>query len=162
MHVMDMEKPAELTIIPLDDDEIEIANGGIRKLLGLETAHLRLCLDLARSQMRRGAHDEAFRTYCALVLCEPCNVDFQIGLANCAHEIGQHELALQAASAAIALAPKNPRGYFLSGRACFALAHYREAIEDLSAALTHGRAADDRLVVTEATKFLRLAEAKQE
>jgi tetratricopeptide (TPR) repeat protein len=140
MQFMDMDKPVEPTIIPLDDDEIAFVNGGLRKLLGLETAHLRLGLDLARSQMRRGANDEAFRTYCALVLCEPLNIDFQIGLGNCAHEIGQHELALQAASAAIALAPDNPRAYFISGRACFALAHYREAIEDLSAALAHGQA----------------------
>jgi tetratricopeptide (TPR) repeat protein len=161
MNVIDMEKPADPTI-RLSQAEIEIAEGAIRKHLGLESAHLRLGLDLARSQLQRGAFDEAFRTYVALVLCEPCNVDFQIGLANCAHHVEQHELALQAASAAIALNPADPRGYYLSGRACFALAHYREAIEDLKSAIDRATVANDHHVLTEAGKLLRFAHAGQE
>jgi len=161
MYVMDMETPAKRKV-ELSEGEIAIAEGAIRKHLGLETAHLRIGLDLARSQLQRGAVDEAFRTYIALVLYEPCNADFQIGLANCAHHLEQHELALQAASAVIALSPGDPRGYYLSGRACFALAHYREAIEDLKSAIDRGSALNDHHMLTEAGKLLRVALARQE
>ena len=77
--------------------------GRIRKELGLELSDLKPALDIARNHLKRGAPGEAMRTYIALVLCEPTNVDFQVGLANCALQIGENHLALHAASAVVAL-----------------------------------------------------------
>jgi len=91
----------------------------------------------------------------ALVLCEPTNIDFQVGLANCALLLNQHHLALQAASAIVALAPSDARGYFLSGRACLALGHYAEAAEDLRDAVEFGRNARDPVIAEEASQLLQ-------
>jgi len=130
-------------------------NGAIRKELGLESIDLRAGLDIAKSHLKRGAHLEALRTYVALVLCEPTNIDFQVGLANCALLLNQHHLALQAASAIVALAPSDARGYFLSGRACLALGHYAEAAEDLRDAVEFGRNARDPVIAEEASQLLQ-------
>jgi Flp pilus assembly protein TadD len=138
----------------LNEAERLVASGAIRRGLGLESADLRFGLDLARNQLQRGATTEAFRTYIALVLCDPSDAEFQIGLANCALMVGENELALQAASAAIALQPTNPRGFYLSGHACMALRQFTEAREDLADAVELGRKARDSLVVAEADKLL--------
>ncbi len=133
--------------------------GAIGKDLGLTSEDLQLGLALARQRLMRGAKPEALRLYVALVLCEPMNAEFQSGLANCALELGDYHLALQAASVVIALEPSNCRGYFFSGRACLALGYRDEAKEDLSDAVEFGRAAKDSLVVTQGEKLLRLLEA---
>jgi Flp pilus assembly protein TadD len=130
-------------------------DGAIRKELGLESIDLRPGLDVAKSHMKRGAHAEAMRIYAALVLCEPKNVDFQVGLANCALQMGENHLALQAASAVVALAPSDPRGYFLSGRACLGLGHFEEATEDLRDAVDFGRKAKDATITSEASNLLQ-------
>lgn len=130
-------------------------NGSLRKELGLESIDLTAGLSIAKNYLERGLPLEAMRTYVALVLCEPTNPDFQVGLANCAIQMGEDHLALQAASAVVALAPSDPRGYFLSGRACFALGHYAEAAEDFRDALEFGRKSNDALIVDEASKFLQ-------
>ena len=132
-----------------------LVGGAIRKKLGLESMDLHLGLDLARNQMQRGATTEAFRTYVALVLCDPSDPELQIGLANCALQVGEDELALQAASAVVALAPSDPRGYYLSGRACVGLGHYPEAKEDLTDALTFARSAKNAVIFEEADKLLK-------
>ncbi len=131
-----------------------IASGAIRTGLGLESMDLRLGLDLARSQLQRGATPDAFRTYVALVLCDPSDPELQIGLANCALQVQENELALQAASAAVALQPRDPRGYYLSGRACFCLGHLAEAEEDLSDALRLAREARNTALFSEADQLL--------
>ena len=140
-----------------DQAEIEryFMSGGLRQSLGLDTSDLKLGLTVARNQLMRGATTDAMRTYMTLVLCEPTNVEFQVGLANCAHQLGEYSLALQAASAIIALDPKNPRGYYFSGRACLALNHYAEAQEDLTDAVTFGKQARDAQIVQEADLLLK-------
>src|SRR5262249_11107495 len=114
LEIMDMAKPTKLGLrigeVELGDAERKIFDGAIGREFGFESEDLRIGLDLARNQLQRGAHVEAFRTYVALVLCEPSNVDFQIGLANSALLLEQNELALQAASAVIAMDPTNARG----------------------------------------------------
>lgn len=139
----------------LDDAQQRIFAGAIREGLGLTSEDLRLGLTVARNQLMRGARLEALRTYVALVMCEPGNVDFQLGLANCAAAIGEFHLTLQAASAVIALDPRHPRGYYLSGRACLALGYRDEAQEDLDDAVEFGRAARDAKTVAAAQKLLR-------
>jgi tetratricopeptide (TPR) repeat protein len=137
------------------------ADGAIRKQLGLQSIDLQAGLEIAKNYLKRGAHLEAMRTYVALVLCEPMNVDFQVGLANCALQMNQHHLALQAASAVVAMAPSDARGYFLSGRACLALGHLAEASEDLRDAIEKAKNSQDKVIVTEATQLLQKLAALQ-
>jgi Flp pilus assembly protein TadD len=139
---------------PISEPERLIASGAIRRGLGLESVDLRFGLELARGQMKRGAMQEAFRTHVALVLCDPSDVELQIGLANCALQVEENELALQAASAAIALAPDSPRSYYLSARACIALGHLAEAEEDLADAAALARKARDGQMFAEADQLL--------
>ncbi|MDC9823024.1 pathogenicity island protein [Devosia sp. ZB163] len=145
---------------PTGDDETLAAllRGELRNRLGLSSEQLRIGLSVARNHMTRGAPLEALRVYVTLVLCEPANVDFQIGLANCAGVLGEHHLALQAASAVIALAPKDARGYLLSGRSCMMISAFAEAKEDLEDALA--LAGSDEAVAGEAKLLLgRIAAA---
>jgi Flp pilus assembly protein TadD len=115
----------------------ELLSGRLRDELGLSSDVLRIGLTVARNHLLRGAQAEAMRIYVGLVLCEPMNVDFQVGLANCANLMGEQNVALQAASAVIMLAPADPRGYLLSGRSCIMMGLVDEAREDLNDALKH-------------------------
>jgi Flp pilus assembly protein TadD len=139
---------------PNGDDETlsALLRGELRAKLGLSTEQLRIGLSVARNHLTRGAPLEALRIYVAMVLCEPTNVEFQIGLANCAGLLGEHHLALQAASAVIALAPKDARGYLLSGRSCMMISAFSEAKEDLEDALA--LAGSDAAVAAEARLLL--------
>ena len=132
-----------------------LIDGGLRKAAGLERGDLNLGLVVAKNQLMRGATLEALRTYTVLVLLDSLNPEFQIGLANCSHQLGEYHLALQAASAIVALDPRNPRGYYFSGRACLALGHYAEAEEDLTDAIKFGRDARDAVIVQEADVLLK-------
>ncbi|PDT90807.1 pathogenicity island protein [Bradyrhizobium sp. Y36] len=133
-----------------------IAQGAVRKALGLEPVDLRLGLDIARNQLQKGAPIEAFQTYAALVVCDPSDPELQAGLANCALLLGENSLALHAASAIVALAPSDPRGYFLSGRACLAMGQLTEANEDLTEAmrLARGPQGDAAAILDESRKLL--------
>ncbi|WP_378940817.1 hypothetical protein [Mesorhizobium sp. ANAO-SY3R2] len=119
------------------DTSVPFLSGQLGAELGLSTEALRIGLTVASNHLLRGAYGEAMRVYVGLVLCEPMNVDFQVGLANCANLMGEHCVALQAASAVIMLAPSDPRGYLLSGRSCIMLGQMDEATEDLNDALKH-------------------------
>ncbi|MCP8939518.1 hypothetical protein NK718_13410 [Alsobacter sp. SYSU M60028] len=103
--------------------------------LGLGRAELAAGLALIDSQLRQGAAAEAFRSACALVLCDPGVMAHQLALSHCALLNAEPELALQAASAAIVLAPADPRGYLASAKAYLALGHEAEAREDLQEAV---------------------------
>lgn len=129
--------------------------GRIRDEIGLKSADLVVGLEVARNLLKRGATQEALRTYAGLILCEPANIEVQTGLANCALQLGEHHLALQAASVVVALAPRDPRGYLLSGRACIGLRAYAEAEEDLNDAITQGREAREAGLVEEARRLLQ-------
>jgi Flp pilus assembly protein TadD len=131
-----------------------VAQGAIRKALGLEPIDLRLGLDVARNQLQKGAVSEAFRTYATLVMCDPSDPELQVGLANCALHVGENNLALQAASAIVTLTPSDPRGYFFSGSACLALGHIDEAKEDLTKAIELARNARNTLIFGEASKLM--------
>lgn len=133
--------------------------GGLRERLGLDPEHLGLGLIVARNHLARGAVGDALRIYGTLVLCDPANADFQLGLADCASIGGEHHIALQAASALIATAPGDPRGYLLSGRSCLMLGHAREAHEDLTDALRIALSTGDDAVAGEARLLLDRLEA---
>lgn len=129
--------------------------GEIRDALGLQSGDLRLGLDIAANRLKRGAKAEALRIYVALVLCEPMNPEFQVGLANCALLVQENCLALQAASVVIALEPGSARGYFLSGRACLALGHFSEAAEDLREAMRFASESKDMALFQSAESLFR-------
>lgn len=137
--------------------------GGLRERLGLDPEHLTIGLVVARNHLARGAVGEALRLYGTLVLCDPSNAEFQLGLANCASMGGEHHLALQAASALIATTPGDARGYLLSGRSCLMLGHAGEAREDLDDALRIALSNGDHAVADEARLLLdRLAAVSAE
>jgi|GEM_PF-1763524 len=129
-------------------------NGEIRDALGLSSDDLSVGLEVAGNLVRRGSTGEALRVYAGLILCEPANADFQTGLANCALMAEEYHLALQAASAVIALAPRDPRGYLISGQACLGLGAQAEAAEDLQDAVRLGSEAGDAVVVDLARRLL--------
>ncbi len=129
-------------------------SGELGRKLGLSTEQLRIGLAVAQNHIARGAYMEAFRMYMSLVLCDPMHVDFQVGLAQSAALLGEHHVAIQAASAVIALAPRDPRGYLLSGRSCFAIGSNDEAHEDLSEALRQARESGDAGLAREAGLLL--------
>lgn len=131
-----------------------LLDGQIRDALGLKSEDLSIGLEVARNLLQRGATADALRVYAGLILCEPTNPVFQTGLANCALAAEEFHLALQAASAVIALAPQDPRGYLVSGRACIGLGALAEASEDLRDAVALGRAARNAAVVEEAGRLL--------
>jgi Flp pilus assembly protein TadD len=131
-----------------------LVEGSMRKELGLQPGDLRIGLNVAKNLLDRGSAAEALRIYIALVLCAPTEIDYQVGLANCALQLGEHHLALQSASAIVALAPRDPRGYFLSGRACLGMGALKEAEEDLRDAVEHGRNARDATIVNLANTLL--------
>lgn len=128
--------------------------GWLRKEIGLHAGELDIGLGVAKRKFETGSHDEAMTVYCGMVLLEPTNTTYLLGLANCAALMGQPELALRSASAVIALEPQNPRGYFFSGQACLALGHLPEAEEDLREALALAEEASDAAVVKKARMFL--------
>jgi predicted Zn-dependent protease len=138
----------------------DFVNGDLRKKLGLNVKDLRVGLDVAQVMLQRDDTSGAMRIYLALVLCEPKEVDFQVGLANCALLMNEPHVALQAASVVIALSPRDPRGYFLSGRSCMDIGSRTEAKEDFADAIRWGKAANDAGIVAQAQVFLDVLEAK--
>lgn len=128
--------------------------GEMRDALGLKSSDLQIGLTIAKGHMDRGAYSDALSIYAPLVLLEPATIDFQIGLANCALQMERFELALQTASVAVALAPRDPRGYFISGKSCLALGLHQEAREDLDDAVKFGIEARNAGLVESARKLL--------
>lgn len=129
----------------------------LREYLGLEVQHLLPGLEVAANLLRRGEHAQALQTYATLVLCEPSESRFQIGLAACALEIGEFHIASQAASAIVAFTPDDPVGYLLSGRALIGLQDFDAAVDDLRDAVRIAEAAGNTAVAAEAAQHLQRA-----
>ncbi|MGV6872700.1 hypothetical protein ACUSIJ_08410 [Pseudochelatococcus sp. B33] len=115
------------------------AKSSIRALLGLDVEHLLPGLDIAADRFRQGDEQGALRIYATLVLCDPTEPRFQIGLAACALDMGLAAVALRAASAVIACRPESPEGYHLSGHASAGLEEYDDAVRDFTEALRLAR-----------------------
>lgn len=145
--------PVEAVDMPPTDLFHQFVNGQLGKELGLTSDQLAIGLTVAKNHIARGAPADALRIYVGLVLCEPLNVDFQVGLSNCASALGEHHVALQAASTVIALAPADPRGYLLSGRSCMMIGAFEEAMEDLADAERHAAGTGNELVAREAAQL---------
>lgn len=100
-------------------------------------------LPIARQAMQKlvsGQAGEGFDLFARLVLVLPGDHGFQIGLAEAALAADQPDVALQAATAAIAFAPDKADGYLLSGRACMALDELDAARSDFTESVTRAEA----------------------
>lgn len=131
----------------------DFASGAVGKSMGLSEKHLLVGLEVARQLRTRGALAEALRMHAMLALCAPTNIELQLGLAECAAEIGLNEIAMQAASVVIAMAPNDPRGYLLSGRSAIGMDAKAEAKEDLADAARLAAAAGRNDIVVEAKRL---------
>lgn len=112
-----------------------LINGALAKELGIGDPERNLALAMANAKLTAGKAEKALPDYAMLVLCRPFDVDLQCGLANCALQLREYDVALQAASSIIALAPHDCRGYYFSSAACLGLGHITEAKEDIADAL---------------------------
>jgi glucose dehydrogenase len=131
--------------------------GMVRQRLGLDQKDIGLGLAAAGRMLGRQPR-AALRLYAALILCDPMNVDCQMGLAHCALLAEEPHLALQAASVVIALAPDDARGHLLSARASLALGATADARADLAAAAEAARRAGDAAALAEAGRLGAIAE----
>lgn len=143
---------SENDISPAEDTQLPTSS--IREIMGLEVEHLLPGLALAAKMLKQGDEEGALRTYATLVLCEPTEPRFQIGLAACALKIGLHAVALQAASAVIAFIPESPEGYHLSAHACVGLGEFDFAIEDFTEALRIARDAGNEILASDSERML--------
>ena len=121
---------------------------------GITTDDLNAVAHVAHTRLAAGAVEEAQKIYAILVVLEPAQTGYQVGLADAAMLAGNADLALQAAAAIISIAPADPRGYFLSGRACLALGMLDEAREDLSEAIDLARTGRDSAMFEKANAML--------
>lgn len=139
MQITDLAQASTRPHSLLDD----ALSGSLREALGFEPEDLVAIARMADHSMVRGDSDLAVRAYALLVLVEPRKLAYQAGLARCALSVGAPDAALQAASVIVAATPDNPIGYFLSGRACFAMGLVAEAREDLEDAARLAKEARD-------------------
>lgn len=126
-----------------------------RERAGLEAEHLLPALAVAERMLHRGDEEGALRTCAALVLCDPAEPRFQMGLAACALHAGRHAVALRAASAVIAIVPESPEGYHLSGHASLGLRDYGTARDDFAAALRLARGTGNHEIAEDSEHMLR-------
>lgn len=131
MNIMEKNEPKS-TEQQLDE---LLLNGALANELGLGERELGLALAVANMKLKSGNAEKALALYAMLVLCRPLDVEYQCGLANCALQMQEYEIALQAASAIVGLAPSDCRGYYFSGAACLGLGQFSEAREDIADAL---------------------------
>jgi len=112
-----------------------VATTTLAEELNLDIRAFDALLVLAGQMQEQKRWKEAFELYAKLGLIDPTQLDVQIGLARCATELGEHDLAIKAAANVILLAPHDARGYLLSGKNCLLIGQYQEAREDLEDAM---------------------------
>ncbi|MEM8797290.1 MAG: pathogenicity island protein [Pseudomonadota bacterium] len=137
----------------LEDIAQDLAGGGMGKRLGLGKNELETALAVANTRLNSGDPFKAFELYSMIVLCSPMEIEHQAGLANCALQIQEYTLALNAASAMVALAPKDERGYYFSAAACLGLEAYDEAFEDVVDAMSFAREAGNSEIYVAAERL---------
>lgn len=138
--------------------DIERLARALRDSYGLEASELRALAHVGHLKLMAGDFNGAHRIFCLLVVMAPEEVGFQIGLADASMALGQFDLALQAAAAVIGAQPSDPRGYFLSGRACLGLGLVVEAREDLADAIRLSRLQGDAGMLQRAERVLALSD----
>ena len=132
----------------------EFMAGGLRERLGLEAETLQVGRTIAEGHLRRGAVQEAMKMYGALALCEPTDVEVQLGIAQCATLLQVYDLGVGAATAAAALAPDEPRAQMLLAQSRLALGDRDSADRALQECLRLGLARRDGRIVELARRLL--------
>ena len=131
-----------------------VYNGALRDAIGLEPGDLDFGLTLAKNKLEAGHAKDALSLYAFMVTCEPSNFNYMVGLANCASQMGLHDLSLRAAAALIAGHPREGRGYYFSGKACLAMGLLDEAEIDFEDAMRLAQEADDKTIVARSALML--------
>lgn len=137
-----------------------LAEGSILQRMGLQSGDLDPLGQIARNDLVAGNVDAALGGFARLVMVEPANADYQIGLAEAALAAGHAELAMHSAAVVIAERPRSPVGYFLSGRAALAMGEIEVAIEDLVDAARLAEATGDRSLASSAQQLIALSRAR--
>lgn len=128
--------------------------GSLTGQLGLSPEMMRKMIDRARMNIQVGKADEAIMVYGTALLLEPMNMDYLSGFANSALNLNQPDIALHSANLMVALEPRNPAGYMLSGAACQMLGKATEAAEDFAQAIELAEQANKPDMVAVARKMM--------
>ena len=131
----------------------EFLEGAISTSLGLTEEDLAAVQGVANMKLENNDPHEALKLYTTLVLCAPQNYEYQCCLSNCAMQMQEYTLALQASSAMISLAPNDPRGYYFSGAACMSIGYLAEAAEDFADAVDLAQIDGNELYLAEALRL---------
>lgn len=105
------------------------------EIMGLERGDIDGVALRAREVFLSGKEEDAVSLFVQLVMVDPTNVDYQIGLAETSLATGRAEVAMQSAAVVIADRPTSAIGYFLSGRAALLMGEIEIALEDLEDAI---------------------------
>lgn len=141
-----------------ETNDLEKLARALRDSYDLNADELQALAHVGHLKLSAGDYAGAQRIFCLIVVMAPDEVGFQIGLADSSIALGDFDLALQAAAVVIALLPRDPRGYFISGRACLGLGLAGEAREDLTDAIRLAGQADPVGIRRRAERLLALSE----
>lgn len=123
---------SKLTAALRADVKAELVDKSLAGRLGLAEADLYGAVQAAAEALQAGDLDRAFRGFAYLVVLDPTNPTYHIGLANVALGLEQFAIALQSASVVVASRPRSAEGYHLSARACLGMGEPALALEDLA------------------------------
>lgn len=137
-----------------------LAEQDFSNILGLDEFSRGMAFNRAAALVLQGRTEEAFQIYTALAMLSPLDSEALIGMARCAMTMLDHDSAMHIAAAIIAIAPTDPRGFLISGKSCFMLGLFDEALEDLRDA--QRLAAGDIGLTEDASRLLRLVAIKRE
>lgn len=128
--------------------------------LGLQSGDLDIAAMQGKNDLMAGRADAALARFARLVLVDPNNVDYQIGLGEAALANGAPELAMQCAAYVISARAASPAGYYLSGRAALMMGEPGLAQEDLNEAATRAAMIGERALQASAQQLAAMAAAK--
>jgi len=132
------------------------AGPSLLEMMGLERGDLDAFAIIARKDFLAGKDEDAVSKFARLVMADPTNADYQLGLAETALATGRAETAMQSAALVIAERPTSPVGYFLSGRAAMLMGEVEFALEDLGDAIKFAEASGDAAILASARQYFSL------
>ncbi len=121
-----------------------LLDGVIALEIGFGRSELDIALATANQRLLSGDSKKALEIYAFLVFLQPLEVEYQCGLANCAIQLREYEIALYASSSIVGLAPLDCRGFYFSAAACLGLGLLDEAREDIAYALALAKNESDK------------------
>lgn len=143
----------------LDPIATELVENPLLARLGLEPSDLYGPMMQARNELLAGNAEGAFQKFARLVLVDPMNVEFQLGMGEAALALELPEIAMQSAALIITEAPDRPEGFLLSGRACLAMGEPALALEDLADAESRAQTAGNEAMARAVSQLAAAARA---